>query len=250
MKTTNESTTMICLFHDPEQAEAAINDLVQAGLSKGSIGVMKNAGTAAANPAAMEKWKVPERDAQLLLDGINKGGIVVAVSAGSAVADKVEAIFGRRQAAQIDEVVDKPMTVKSSPSASVTSGGKIDIVEEEMTVGKREVQRGGVRVYQRIVEKPVTETVTLQEEHVKVERRPVDRAVSAADASAFEERSFEVTESGEEAVVSKTARVVEEVLVGKESTVHTETIKGTVRKTDVTVEKIEPGIESKATVKQ
>lgn len=237
-------TTMICLFHAPEQAEAAIKDLVRAGIARASIGVMGNSGTAAAHPDAMEKWKVPERDARLLTDGINKGGVVVAVSADSAVADQVESIFGRHDAKQIDETLAKsqkmPLAAKPSVAPDPKSGGTIDVVEEEMTVGKREVDRGGVRIYRRIIEKPVSETINLREEHVTVERHAVDRPVTAADTSAFEDQAFEMTESGEEAVVSKAARVVEEVLVGKQSTERTETVKGTVRKTDVTVELIEP----------
>jgi hypothetical protein len=57
----------------------------------------------------------------------------------------------------------------------------IPVVQEELKVGKREVQRGGVRVFSRVVETPVNESVNLREEHVNVERRPVDQPISAAD---------------------------------------------------------------------
>lgn len=243
---------MICLFHAPDQADAAIQELVQAGIPKDSIGVMANAGTAAANPAAMDKWKVPERDAQLLTEGTNKGGVVIAVSTNDTMTDKVEAIFGRHQAAQIDEVVatTAPAARAVKPAATNTTvGGTIDVVEETMTVGKRAVQRGGIRVFQRVIEKPVSATVNLREEHVTVERHPVNRPVTAADA-AFTNQSFAVTENSEEAVVAKTAKVVEEVVIGKESSMRTETVKGTVRKTDVTVEKIEPETKNVKPVKR
>jgi len=112
----------------------------------------------------------------------------------------------------------------------------LPVVEEELQVGKREVEKGAVRVYQTVTEKPVQEQVTLREEHVNIERRPVDRAVSSADANAFKEQSFEMTERAEQAVVSKQARVIEEVVIGKETTQRTETINDTVRRTDVKVE--------------
>jgi uncharacterized protein (TIGR02271 family) len=112
----------------------------------------------------------------------------------------------------------------------------LPVVEEELQVGKREVEKGSVRVYQTVTEKPVQEQVTLREEHVNVERRPVDRAVSSADTNAFKEQSFEMTEHAEQPVVSKQARVIEEVVIGKEVTQHTETINDTVRRTDVKVE--------------
>jgi uncharacterized protein (TIGR02271 family) len=115
---------------------------------------------------------------------------------------------------------------------------RIPVVEEELKVGKREVQRGGVRVYQRMTETPVHEQVQLREEHVNVERHPVDQPASEADLSAFKEGSVELREMAEEPVVSKTARVVEEVVVSKDVTQQTADINDTVRKTDVEVEKL------------
>jgi len=121
---------------------------------------------------------------------------------------------------------------------------RIPVVEEELRVGKREVQRGGVRVFQRLREKPVQESVQLREEHVTIERHPVDQPATEADMAAFKEGSMELRESAEEAVVSKTARVVEEVVVGKEVQQRTEQINDTVRRTDVEVEQLGAGTTS------
>lgn len=113
----------------------------------------------------------------------------------------------------------------------------IPVTEESIQVGKREVQRGGVRVVTRTVEKPVEATVELREEHATITRRPVDRAVTDADR-AFTDQAIEVRETGEEAVIGKTARVVEEVEIGKQADVRQETIHDTVRKTEVDVEQL------------
>lgn len=115
----------------------------------------------------------------------------------------------------------------------------IPVVEENLQVGKRAVETGGVRVRSHVIEKPVEETVRLREEHVVVNRRPVDRAVTDADADNFREGEFEITEHAEKAVVNKQARVVEEVAVGKDVDVHEETVSDTVRRTDVDVEEIQ-----------
>jgi len=113
----------------------------------------------------------------------------------------------------------------------------IPVVEEEVSIGKREVERGGVRVRTEVQERPVQEQVNLREEHVRVERRPVDRPASEADiARAQQAGTIEVREKAEQPVVQKQARVVEEVRVGKEATERTETVRDTVRKTDVQVE--------------
>jgi len=116
----------------------------------------------------------------------------------------------------------------------------IPVVEEELKVGKREVNRGGVRVFSRVVETPVDQSIGLREEHVNVERRPVNQPISSADSTAFKEQSIELRETAEEAVVQKSARVVEEVLVGKEVSQRQEHIHDTVRRTEVEVENL-PG---------
>jgi uncharacterized protein (TIGR02271 family) len=114
----------------------------------------------------------------------------------------------------------------------------IPIAEEELHVGKREVGHGRVRIQSRVIERPVQEQVTLREERVDVERRPVsgEYREGALSSDPFQERTIEVEERGEEAVVSKEARVVEEVVVRKEAETRTETISDTVRKTEVDVE--------------
>ncbi|MDB5793116.1 MAG: hypothetical protein JWQ80_3140 [Massilia sp.] len=114
----------------------------------------------------------------------------------------------------------------------------IPVVQEQLKVGKREVQRGGVRVFSRIVETPVNESIGLREEHVNVERRPVNEPISGSDASAFKEQTIEMRESAEEAVVQKSARVVEEVTINKEVTQREQQINDTVRHTEVEVEQL------------
>lgn len=114
----------------------------------------------------------------------------------------------------------------------------IPVIQEELKVGKRAVQRGGIRIVQRVIETPVSETVSLREEHVNVERHAVSQPATAADMEALKESSFELREMGEEAVVAKTARVVEEIIVGKQVTEKQQTINDTVRRTDVEIEKL------------
>jgi uncharacterized protein (TIGR02271 family) len=120
-----------------------------------------------------------------------------------------------------------------------TSTRSIPVVEEQLKVGKREVERGGVRVYSHIVETPVNESIELREEHVDVQRRAVDKPISASDTTAFKEQSIEMREMAQEAVVQKTARVVEEVTINKEVSERQEQIHDTVRHTEVEVERFD-----------
>lgn len=114
----------------------------------------------------------------------------------------------------------------------------LPIVEEQLRVGKRAVETGKVRVRTEVEERPVEEHVTLREEQVHVERHAVNRPVDANAAEAFKEGTFEVTTRAEVPVVAKEARVVEEVVIDKEIAERTETVRDTVKRTDVEVDEI------------
>ncbi|GAB3321461.1 hypothetical protein GCM10027299_15930 [Larkinella ripae] len=114
----------------------------------------------------------------------------------------------------------------------------IPVIEENLQVGKREVTTGGARIRSRIVERPVEETLRLRQERVNVERQPVDRPATAADLANFQEGQIELTERAEVPVVTKEARVVEEVSLSKEIDEREETIRDSVRKTEVDVENV------------
>ena len=119
---------------------------------------------------------------------------------------------------------------------NLTDRATIPVVKEDLNVSKREVERGGARVRSRIIDRPVEEKVRLREEHVVVNRRPVDREITDADLKNFRPGEMELTERAEVPVVGKQARVVEEVEIGKNVTEHDETVRDTVRSTDVDVE--------------
>ena len=125
----------------------------------------------------------------------------------------------------------------ASDARSLRSGEDevIPIYEEQLRVGKRDVSHGRVRLRSYTVETPVNEQVTLRSERVDVERHAVDRPVSATDAM-FQDRAIELEETAEEAVVSKQARVVEEISLRKEAHDRTETITDKVRRTEVEIE--------------
>jgi uncharacterized protein (TIGR02271 family) len=193
---------------------------------------------------------VSEEDAHYYAEAVRRGGALVTVRAEDNLAERAAEVMQGHNAVDIDQRAEgwkqggwsrfdenaepyKPQDFERERS------GVLPVVEEEIKVGKREVERGGVRVYSHVTEKPVEEQVSLREEHARVERRPVNRPATEADLAALKDTSFEVRESAEEAVVSKQARVVEEVSVGKEATERTETVRDTVRRTDVNVEKLD-----------
>jgi uncharacterized protein (TIGR02271 family) len=111
--------------------------------------------------------------------------------------------------------------------------GTIEVVQENLRVGKRDVSHGRVRVRSYIVEENVSEDVNLRSENVEISRRAVDRPVSAMDA--FAERTIELEETAQEAVISKEARVVEEIDLKRDVRDRTETVSDTIRHTEVDI---------------
>ncbi len=104
----------------------------------------------------------------------------------------------------------------ATTATTVTEGGIIQLTEEQLVIGKR-----------LVVKTPVEQQVTLHNQKVSIERRPV------IDAN-FREKTIEVRET-EEAIVSRTARVVEEVALRKKAVGRLETVRDTVRTEAVTV---------------
>ena len=130
-----------------------------------------------------------------------------------------------------------PNATNTVRNSEVADGTVIPVIREELEVGKREVDLGTVRVVSRTETRPVEEQVQLREERAEIERRAIDRPATEADLKAFEGGSIEIHETAERAAVSKTARVVEEVVVGTDAKTRTETISDQVRNTVVEVDK-------------
>jgi len=113
---------------------------------------------------------------------------------------------------------------------------RIPVMEEELTATVREREAGAVRIEKDVVAEERTLEVPVTEERVRVERRVVDRPVSAADADAFQETVIDVPLTTEEVDIQKRARVAEEVVVSKEATQRTERVSDTVRREEVFVD--------------
>jgi uncharacterized protein (TIGR02271 family) len=233
---------------------------IVAGLTGAGIGAAVGGLT-----GALVNWGVPEAEAEFYAEGVRRGGTLVAVKSDESMVKEALAIMNRFGPVDVrersgmwrsegwtgfnaDTTMDTTTTRATSSTAKMPSAARnveseaaIPIVEEELHVGKREVEKGGVRVHSYLEEKPVQESVELREENVYVERRPVDRAVDASTIDAFQERTYEVRERAEEVVTDKQARVVEEVVVGKKVDTHVETVEDTVRRTRVEVEKMGNG---------
>jgi uncharacterized protein (TIGR02271 family) len=227
----------------------------------GARGVSVEVGPASrGQPAALIELGVPEDDAQQYAEGLRRGGSLVTVAAPDDQADQALEFMARYTAVDLEARVAQwrrrgwtgydPQAQPYTPAevaqerdlerALVREAGEtvIPVVEETLQVGTRRARRGGVRLYTRVTETPVAQEVRLREEHVHVERHPVERPATEADLAAIPEGTIEVTATAEEPVVSRHARVVEEVVVSTDVEERTETVRDTVRRMEVDVEPV------------
>ena len=168
---------------------------------------------------------------------IREGAIPTAL-VGAVIGAAIGALLrwlGAEESARPHESAGTAPAVSDERARPMQDERVLPVVEEELAIGKREVAKGGVRVHTRVASVPAEESVQLRMERATIERVKVDRPV-AAGADLFKERTFEVLEMAEEAVVQKRARVKEEVRIGKRIAERTETVRETLRKTDIEVE--------------
>lgn len=241
-------------------------------LAAGPIaGLLTGAGVGAVTGgvvAGLVDMGVTEEDAEYYAEGIRRGGTLVTVRTTEEMADTAASIMNmhnpvnieQRAAAwseagwegydhEVDEWDREAIVAERDRYADLDTHFVADrdeaveqvipIVEEEARIGTRTVQRGGVRIHTHMEEVPVEEQVTLREEHVNVERRPANRAATEADFHPDVDNVIEMTETTEEVVMDKQARVTGEVVVSKDVDTRTETVRDSVRRTEVEVEDLD-----------
>ena len=164
-----------------------------------------------------------------------KGAIVTVHTKTDQEAENAAKILDNYGAIDVNERAE---TYKSAGKANADQTGSIKIIEEQLQVGKKDVEAGGVRLRSRIVNQAVSEDVRLRSERVVVSRTDVNRPATDADLAGFGDSTIEMIEHKEVPVVSKQAFVTGEVSLGKEVDETTTTVNDTVRKTEVDTEEI------------
>lgn len=270
------SQRIVGFYNNMDTAERVKDDLINAGFDRGDVGIFSGR----EGPSFWHDVKdffgvADEEDRALYAEAARRGSTAVAVTLDDAEAanqsratqimQKYNPIDLNRQAEQWRAQGWKGHQASTAPAGASATGvsttatrsiasaeraattqpasaqGRqvVPVVEEQLNVGKRQVLTGGLRVHTQVTQKPVEAQVQLREEHVSVERRPVDRPIATGEMP-FQDRTIEVTESAEQPIINKQARVVEEVVVGKTAAQRTQTVRDTVKRTDVQVEKIAP----------
>lgn len=268
------NNVLAAIFDTADEATTARSRLEAFGVAADSIRIEQNsidredAASADAEPKSRrgffaELFGIGDDDASDdsgdYAEAVRRGSVVLTVTladedsaANDERADEITRILEECGAIDVDERVDRwkaggyrghdeSALPLSAQQRDIERGDTLNVIAEEIKVGKREVEGAGMRVRRRVTQQPFEQEVLLREQHAVVSRQAVDRTASPQELqAAFTESTIELQETAEEAVVSKTARIVEEVRVGTESTERKETVRDLVRRSDVEIERIEP----------
>jgi uncharacterized protein (TIGR02271 family) len=252
---------IVTLFDTAPHAEAAKANLKHAGFNDSDISIVSGnalprSGTALREPGFWQRLfgsDIEEHEATVYAKAVESGGVVLTMRARQEDIPRAMGILDQHNIVDVkDRAIDTGVLSKQAaatippnpvapPAKPVTSelGAQqvLKLAEERLDVGKRLVEEGTTRIRRFVVEKPVEEKVTLHEEHAEVMRRAISDPNYITDVD-WGDKTIDVRETAEQAVVSKTARIAEEVVVGKAGSDRVETVRDTVRRQQVEVERI------------
>src|SRR5919107_162446 len=191
---------------------------------------------------------VEDDDANTYAEGLKRGGTLVTVNTDNHHADLAVNLMRRLGAVEIDKRAAE-WREGGWQGFAETETLRPHVTHDAHEGGARRADRSSeitaehepVRAQERGGEVPGEEGGTLREGRVNVTRRPADYTFHGSDSEAFQESVVEIREAYEELILNKKARVVEEVVINKDVEEHTETVRETLRKTEVDVEPLEPG---------
>lgn len=132
---------------------------------------------------------------------------------------------------------EQPVHQNTQPTENHT--GIIPVIEEQLIVDKRVVEKGRVRISKKVRETDETVNIPLIQENVSVERVPVNQYVAEPPPPVRYEGSVMIIPVLREVVVvEKRLVLVEELRVTKHQTQTQETQKIRLRKEEVSVKRV------------
>lgn len=262
----------IATFHGQEDVDKTMQDLLAAGIDRAAIRVSNEVAGDYSSTVAPEKgfWEslgdffMPDDDRSRYTNAHSSGGILMTVTSDEEDTYTVEDIlqeFGvlEQTSDGVEDIawsdtssagsmarattdarlpmgvgMDRPATQYTGDTARTGDNDVLSVMEEDIQVGKRQVSGGRLKVRSYTVETPYSEDVSLRTETVDIIRNPVDRPAGPGDL-AFQDGEIEAEAMSEEAVVSKSARVVEEISLRKTATERSQTVTDTLRSTEVDI---------------
>jgi len=264
---TTRQQTVVAVFDDRAQAEQAINDLENAGISSDQ---MRFAGHGTSSGGMLDKIKslftgqetgaiyndlvnmgVPQDDASYYQREYEVGHSIVAVPAAGRMEEVTEVLaryggYGaNRRFAQTSDTANTANTASTADTADTASTGVreteaegeqgVKLREEQLRVQKQPVETGEARLRKDVVSEQQSVDVPVTREEAYVERRP--GSGQPTDQPIGEGETYRVPVREEQVTVEKQPVVREEVSMGKRPVQDTRQVSDTVRREEAHVER-------------
>ncbi len=235
---------VVAVYDTEAAANASVEGLKSAGYRAGDISIIRNEGEA--EEAGLQEPRVWQRlfgsdigydEAAAFAHALEEGYIVVSVRVPGSEALRVVRLLDTQNPLEVLGI-SRPHGTATETARAVQE--TLRLAEEQLDVGKRLVESGLARVRRYIVEKPVEARITLHEEHAEVIRRAISNRAYLREID-WSDKTIEVPETAEEAVVDKTVRLTEEVVIRRQSRDRVQTVHDTVRRQQVEIERVPVG---------
>lgn len=219
-------TNIIAVYDQENSAQQAIEELRKSGCSERDVTFV--APRDADMSDRLSAWGVSQQDASTYAEAVRRGKSLVRARVPDESIDRIAGILVQRGARKLPEIRQE----------LEQSTGSVQSATEEISVGKSQ-ETSQVSARAKVTEQPVERAITLKEEKVRAESKPADRPLSPEEADVVfqEEGSVELSATREVPEVSKQARVTQEVKLSKESGERQETVRDTVRRKDVEIDR-------------
>ncbi len=256
---------IVTLYDTAEHAEAAKRSLEQAGFPPSEISMISSrtlglAGDKLGEPGLWHKLfgrDIQQFEATVYGRTVEAGGVVLTVRVPETDAARATSILNAHRSVDLTKRAEqegliaaattttvKPQPVRQAPvtaaAGAITGEQVLALAEEQINVGKRQIQEGTTRIRRFVTETPVEAQITLHEEHTRVLRRASTDPNYMRNID-WTDKTIEVTETAEEPVVTKSVRITEEVVIQREGSDHVKTVHDKVRRQQVEVERVPVG---------
>jgi len=246
---------VVTAYDSVDKATNALKVLQNAGYDTSNLSIIDRTSLGTHDTDHVGLWRrlfgenVWDHEAAVYGDTLDKGGAILAARVPGDQVARVMALLDVHQPLDVHAAATKigekvPVEAKALVTPPIAKAEARDpetlrLAEEQLNVGKRVFETGTTRIRRFVTERPVEAQVSLHEEHAEVVRKAITDPAYVADID-WSDKAYEMTETAEQAVVSKSAHVVEEVSLRKAGTDRVETVRDTVRRQQVEVEKTNP----------
>src|SRR5215469_3477679 len=258
--------TVVAAYDTAAHAQAAVDALKAGGFHADDISMFDRNRVGLREPGLWQRMfggGLAQHEADVYTQSLQQGGRVVSVRVPESEVAHATGILdlhrpidvhdravttgiapaSRVQAAVASIATAAPLAIEQrvavSPKLAEAHDEVLRLAEEQLQVGKRMVETGRTRVRRFVTERDAAANVTLHEEHAEVLRRAITDPKYIGDIG-WADATIEIRETAEQALVSKTARVVEEVGLKKIGSDHVETVHDKIRRQQVEIERLGP----------